>query len=224
MKPPNQSRKHGRILLLLTMCICVGFLGVVVEAQSGRKTPKRPDPLPEASPEPSPTVKPQPDEPQVSLTVGINGGDGFNYIPNYFYDSALASCAERLRGARSASVHVNSREMTRADAVRIAKSQKEGYVVFLELKTENMGGSTQNISYQDLYLNYTVFGPDQAKTVTFGHTYPRDYRRGSIIALPTGRNPTVLAETLLREAAKDAADRILSALHMVHPRTTIPGP
>src|SRR5262245_21701179 len=126
MKPPKQNR----LLLLLAISLCVAFVAIVVEAQSGRKTPKRPDPLPEESPSPSPTVKPQPDLPRVPLTVGISGSNGFTYLPNYFYDSALGSCAERLREARSASVSVSGREMTRSDAVKIAKSQKEGYVIY----------------------------------------------------------------------------------------------
>jgi hypothetical protein len=222
MKLPNQSR----IVLLLAMCVCVGFVAIVVEAQSGRKTPKRPDPLPEESPSPSPTKKPEPEVPRVPLTVGINGSSGFSYLPNYFYDSALASCAERLREARSASVHVTGREMTRSDAVRIAKSQTDGFVVLLELKVDNMGAASsgQNISYEDLQLEYTVFGPEQGKVVTFGHTYPSAYRKGSIVALPTSRNSTVLAETLVKEAAKDAGSRILAALHLVLPASTAPGP
>jgi hypothetical protein len=213
-----------RLALLLAMGLCVGFVTLVVEAQSGRRTPKKPDPLPEASPEPTATVKPNVEKPRVGISVGMNGSNGFSNIPNYFYDSVLVSCAERLRDAPSVSVHVTGREMNRADAVRMAKSQKEGFVVFLELRTDSFGGAAQNTNYQDVYLDYTVFGPDTAKVVTSGHTYQRGYRKGGI-PLPKGRNPSVYAEQMLQEAAREAAERILSALHLNLPGSSrLPGP
>jgi hypothetical protein len=211
------------LLLMLAISACV-VLPLSVAAQSGRRAPKKPEPIPEESPEPTPSPKPTVERPRVSISVGINGNSGFSNLPSYFYDSALVGCAERLRDAPSASVHVSGREINRAEAVRLAKSQKEGFVVFLELRTDSMSTATQNTDYPDLSLDYTVFGPDTAKVVTSGKTYPRAYRKGSIIPLPTGRNPSAYYEQLIQLAAKDAADRILSALHLVLPRTTAPGP
>ncbi len=220
---PSRLISH-RLVLGLAISFCVGFAALVVAAQSGRRTPKKPDPIPEASPEPSPSVKPETEKPRVNISVGIAPTGGFSNLPVYYNDSVLVSCAERLRSAPSAAVHVTGREITRGQAIKLAKSQKEGFVVFLELKNDNMSATVANPNYQDLYLDYTVFGPDTAKVVTSGKTYPRAYSKGSVIALPTGRNSSAYVEQMLQQAARDAADRILSALHLVLPRTTAPGP
>src|SRR5262245_62016352 len=129
----NSARPIIHSLLLLVAIVASVVLPASVAAQSGRRTPKKPEPIPEASPEPTATPQPKVERPSVGITVGINGNSGFTNFPTSFYDSALGSCAERLRQAPSASVHVSGREMNRADAVKLAKSQHEGFVVYLEL-------------------------------------------------------------------------------------------
>jgi len=208
-------------------CFLLAFSCLVVCAQSGRRLPKaQPASTPTESPEPTPEPKrDSAEQPKVSITVGINGRDMFANIPNYFFDSVLASCAERLSDAPSVDLAVTGKDMTRADASRIAKSQKEGYVVYLELRTDNMAGAMQN-DYSELYVEYVLFAPATAKSVTSGRAYQTLNRRAGPISLPTtaGRNSSVYTEALLKQAARDAADHMLSALHMVLPKGTVPGP
>jgi len=197
--------------LLVICCIVAGY------AQSGRRVAKpAPTPTPEESPEPKPSPKKtSTDKPQVVLLLGMDG-NSFNNIPLYYYDAVLQSCADRLNEAPSVAVDVSGTQMNRTEAIRIAKSQKEGYVAELQLRTDNMSGSANSNQDRDIFVEYWVFAPGTAKVVASGRAYQRLGKTGSVISrLPTGRTSTVYTEQLLRQAGQDAADRILDALHVV---------
>ena len=189
---------------------------IAIHAQSGRRTPKAPS---TATPEPTPEAKPSPkktpdDKPAVALILGIDG-DSFNNIPLYYYDSVLQSCADRLNEAPSLALDVSGKTMNRGEAVKIAKSQNEAHVAALQLKTDQMGSSNSN-QYDSIYVEYTLFAPGTAKVVTSGHTYQRLGKTRSVIPLPpTGRTSSVYTEQLLKQAARDAADRLMAALHVL---------
>jgi hypothetical protein len=114
--------------------------------------------------------------------------------------------------------------MNRGEAIKLAKSQKEAYVALLDLRTEGLGsGSMSSDSYDEILIDYVVFAPETAKVSTSGRTYQRAYRKGPIVVGPrTGRTSPIYAEQMLRQAARDAAERILSALHLIIPGRTIP--
>jgi hypothetical protein len=233
MKDEPQSNRAGasfqrhpslRGTTIIAACLLIAFYSIAVGAQSGRRLPKAPGSTPQPTPEPEATPKRRNTEkPKVSITLGINGHEMFANVPLYFYDSVLASCADRLRDAPSVDLNVTGRDMTRGQAVRLAKSQKEGYVALLELRTDGTSTAVQNNNYEQLYLDYVLFAPETAKIVTSGHAYQRVYKNRGVIGPTTpGRTSSVYTEQLLKQAARDAADRILSALHLVLPEGTIP--
>jgi len=171
-------------------------------------------PTPEA---PQPEKKPaNTDQPKLDLLVGGDRGDVFSGIPAYFYDSVVQSCAARLDDSQGVRVDVTTREMNRGEAVSRAKNEKEAYVIWLHLRGDNHSGTNPD----DIYIEYTVFEPTSAKVKTQGSTYQGTYRkRGGVLAPPrtAGGTNTAITESRLRDAAEDAAERILKALHVALP-------
>ena len=225
--PQNPGRPFVRGLLIFVFAVSSSVSLILLsvftaDAQSGRRLPKAASSTAQPTPETKPAASSQRSEKKkVSITLGINGHEMFN-VPLSFYDSILASCADRLQEAPSVQLNVSGRDMNRGDAIKLAKSQKEGYVALLELRSDSRGAS--NASYEELYLEYSVFAPETAKIAASGRAYQRVLKNRGVILnpRPPGGSSAVYIEQMLRQAARDAADKILSALHLVLPDNTIP--
>lgn len=197
------------------LCLVLSLFASAANGQSGRRLPKGSPPA-QVTPEPTPPEKSAPEKPRLGLTLGINGRDNFSNIPMYVYDAILDSCSERLGEAPSLRVSVAGRDMNRSEAVKLAKSQKEGVVVLLELGTNGADITRGNPSnYDEFTVNYYVFAPETGRTVASGRAYQRSYRTGGKIPGTGGRRTSsIYSEQLLRQAARDAADQIIKALHV----------
>ena len=208
--------RNSRTGFVIFATLLLAFCFIAINAQSGRRAPKTaPTPTPEESPEPKQSPKKQSvDKPEVALILGIDG-DSFTNVPLYYYDAVLQSCANRINEASTVALDVSEKQMNRGEAIKIAKSQKEGYVAALRLRSDAIdAGSTSNQNI-DLYVEYTVFAPGTAKVVSSGHAYQRVGKTGSILSkIPTARTSGVYTEELLKQAGRDAADKILDALHV----------
>lgn len=207
------------VAVFLLFAIWVG----PVAAQSGRRAPKSSsDPVPTPTPEATPVEKKPAAETRAPLSfiVGIDRDAGFAIIPMYFYDSVLRAFADRLDDS-SVKVTVANREMNRGEAVKRAKAEKESHLVWMQLRfdTASMSGA----DLREVYIDYWVFAPTTAKTVTNGRSYQQMYRGGGVIVMPRpgGRASVPYTEQMLKQAARDAAERILSAMHL--PSRRIPG-
>lgn len=141
-------------------------------------------------------------------------------IPMYFYDSVLRACGDRLDDS-SVKVTVANREMNRGEAVKRAKAEKESHLVWMQLRFDT--ASMSEVDLREVYIDYWVFAPTTTKTVTNGRSYQQMYRGGGVIVMPRpgGRASEPYAEQLLKQAARDAAERILSAMDL--PSRRIPG-
>ena len=141
----------------------------------------------------------------------------------YLYDTVLRACAERLDDSPSVKATVANREMNRSEAVKRAKAETESHIVWLQLRLDRGTGSSNEDDLREVYIDYAVFAPSTAKTVTSGRTYQQMYRAGGVIVMPRpgGRTSLPYVEQLLKQAARDAAERILSALNL--PSRKIPG-
>jgi len=223
----NESFQSGRLrsLALVTVPGLLVICALIVVAQSGRRAPKSapiPAPTPESSP--TPTAKKSLEKPALPLIVGIDPNDSFSNIPLYFTGSVLQSCVERLRDEPAVSVEVASRDMSRGDAVKRAKVEKEGYVVLLQLRLDSMASPT-NANLSEVYVEYFVFAPTTAKQVTSGRTYQQAYRNRGVVVGPGTSGNTVYAEYRLKQAAREAAERILHGVHISPPPgVTLPQP
>ncbi len=176
--------------------------------QSGRRSPKPASP---AVVEPVPTaepVKPKPKpKPGLLLNVGIDQDGGFGNFPLYYYADVLRTIVERLRGDSSIEINDAGR-MTRKDALDSAKAEKEGYVVYLQLKSD-IGSASVREAAKNAVVEYWIFAPTTAKVAKSGHTYARDYQNKSILR----PNTSVYDNYLLNLAAQAAADQILAHFH-----------
>lgn len=195
----------------------------MAQAQSGRRVPK---PLP-PEPAPPPTSetavkKPEakPETPRLSLIVSIDERSSFTYIPLYFYRAAMDGCLSRLKEASNVKVTAE-KEMTRGEAVKRAKSQTESYVVWLQLDND----AFDRVRAEDLFVRYTVFAPGTAAVKADGRAY-QGYRRGrGTIGSPVPRSGGGLyTEYLLKEAGRDAAERVMQELgvHLPSDRSPVP--
>jgi hypothetical protein len=217
----GSKRVPGRQLflrLLVVGCVLSILLLTVATAftQSGRRGQKS-QPPPVATPTPIPKAPVKKETPAVTFFLGVDRYQGFSNIPLSFYRTIASECAKRLDEAAGAKAEVATQEMNRTDAVRKAKEMKEGFVVFLLLKVENGSGDPSFVSNLDqIYIEYTVFAATTAKIAAWGHTYQQGYRKGGVVVgNPTpGRGNPVRTEYLLKQAAREAADRILEALKM----------
>jgi len=207
--------------------LLIGVFCMLSQAQSGRRLPKTatPAPTPEEKTESLTSEKKDEEKEKARLKVilGIDGRDLSYGVPGYFYEAVLYACADRLREAPSIKLDVLTREINRGEAVKLAKSQKEAFVAFLELRANDWGRMSGD-SYEEISINYTVFAPQTAKNVTSGRTYQRAVRKGGVVVGPRtgGRTSPIFTEQMLKQAARDAAERILAALHLEIPGRSIP--
>ena len=197
--------------LLLVSVATIAFIAIA-QAQSGRRQPIREPAAPVPTPAPDPTPSPKSEaKSEMGFLVGIDGADGFSYIPLTFYSSVVNSCADRLRHGSTWHVDRTDR-LTRSDAIKKAKAEKTTYVVYLRFTSMATGAPTGG----DVEIEYIVYTPTTGKIATNGRSYPNSNRKGPVVVQPPrGSSNTVYQEQMLRWAAEDAADRILKALHIV---------
>jgi hypothetical protein len=224
-------RDHPRATPLLAygLAIAVAFALVAVSAgavaaQSGRRAPRSSVPAPTPTPQAEPAEKKPAAESRAALSfiVGIDRVAGFAVIPMYLYDSVLRACGDRLDDSPSVKVNIANREMNRGEAIKRAKAETESNVVWIQLRFDSgMGQSDADL--REVYLDYWVFAPTTAKVITNGRSYQQVYRGGGVIVMPRpgGRASLPYIEQLLKQAARDAAERILSAMDL--PSRRVPG-
>ena len=118
----------------------------------------------------------------------------------------MRSLADRLAKAPGIQVGATQSDMSHIDAIRKAKAEKEGYVVWIQLEVDTMGSNTGNNGNLDnIVVEYTVFAPITAKVAMSGRAYQR--RKGTILGPGTS---SVYGDRYLNQAAQDAADKILA--------------
>jgi hypothetical protein len=193
------------------------IFAVTVLAQSGRRQtkPAPAAPVPTPTPEPTPPTKEEPKS-ELGFLVGVDSSGTFEYYPLSFYTAIRDGCSDRLSKASSAKVSTAD-DMSRADAIKKAKSEKTTYVVLLRLTTFDMGRHRGRTRADDIELEFYVFEPVTAKIATSGKSYQNSNVAGPVIVQPPGGS-IIYREILLKRAAENAADRILKALHLRGPR------
>jgi hypothetical protein len=220
---PSCTRSWPRVSFRLALYFLLALFALTAAAQSGRRSvsgsPSVTPPKPEADTAPG-VKKPEPkDAKRQDIIVSADSGNVFGDIPPYFYDTVLMSCAGRLDDARGVRVDVVSKRTNRSDAINNAKSQKEAYVVWLQLRTDGVDSSIPNGDLSTIRVEYIVYEPTTAKVKTQGTCYQGSYRTGGVILAPrtTGNNNPTIAESRLRDSAREAAERILKALSIASP-------
>jgi hypothetical protein len=197
---------HTQGLRLLVVTAIVSMCVLTAGAQSGRKVRKTAAvPVPTSAPESTPAKTAEQPKPALTLVVGMeNIFDGGGMVNS---SNASRAFIDRINDHPGVKVHYVNGDMGRGEAVRRAKSEKEAYVVLLELSLNRMSASNS-----ELRLSYSVFSPATAKIKTSGQTYPHLYRnRGGIL---NPRTANIYGDYQVQEASRDAAERILKAFHL----------
>lgn len=212
-----------RSLLAVVGTLVLFCLACAVYSQSGRRLPNSksiPVPVPTPQPTATPKVAVEKPKPVISVVVGIDS-DSFFGIPLQYYDVALDACAARIGRSPLVTVAGRQTRMARSEAIRQAKAEKESYVVWLQLRGDSMDADRSVHNLTEILLDYVMFAPVTAKQVTAGRTYQNANSKGRVIVNPrtTPRTGDVYGEYLIREAAREAGERILSALHVPTGRT-----
>jgi len=170
---------------------------------------------PVSTPEPTPTPNKPVEKPKAAFTfiIGMDRYGDFSRIPLYVSSGVLHTCAGRLDDPESVNVEVASRDISRADAILRAKSEKEAYVVWLQLVPETLSGRAgPNDDPYNVTIEYLVLAPTTAKQVTSGRVYPAAYRNRGVIVSP--KTSGIGGDYQLNQAAKATAERILDHFHI----------
>jgi hypothetical protein len=209
-------------LLAISLAVTVSLVCLsAASAQSGRRTNKSAA-TPAPTPEPARTDdKPKEKErPPVTFIVGVDRYFGFSSITLSYYDSIARACGGRLDDTPGVVVQFAGTDMSRGEAAVRAKAEKEAFVVWLQIQVQNSSGDPSVVNnLNQLFIEYTVFAPTTAKSLAWGHTYQQGTRAGAVVVGPgtSGRSNVDLSERRLREAAREAAERILKSLKLGMP-------
>lgn len=213
--------RRQSVLKALIAALCMTLVAACAmsgAAQSGRqvKKPTTPYPVPTPEPTPTPSAPTEKPKPAFNFIVGLDRFGNFSRISLGAYSGVIRNCADRLNDAPAASAAAASDDMSRSEAVRKAKNQKEAHVVWLQLRQNNARSEpgVYDDPY-DVYISYAVFEPVTGKQVTSGNTYPEAYRNQRV-RLPT---PSTGGDYYLNQAARGAAERILAHFHLSLPGT-----
>jgi hypothetical protein len=151
----------------------------------------------------------------------------FSGLPFFLSETIRDTCADRLRKSNAMKVDVATRGMSRSDAIRRAKSETQAYVVWLQIDTDSDANRTSSAAWtpETLYIRYMIITPVTAKLKASGRT-ATVYRtgRGSVIdRIPSSRGGGLYSDWALKQAANEAAERILDAFKISVPDIHLPG-
>lgn len=208
----NMTLVFGRRVLRLTLILIAST--AFVAAQSGRRsTPKSPVPAPPAVPETKlPETKPD-TAPRLQFLVGIQEPGGFDGVPPFVADNVIRACVERLNEHAGVSATETSRNMNRGEAVKLAKSESQRYVIWLEVRSDAIDASKRSgRSRDDLFITYMIFEPTTAKIKQSGRAQHGIYSKGNVgVGLPPTSGGAVYTDYAIQQSAREAADKILAA-------------
>ncbi len=228
MARPNPSRRRAAayfaavFAILLTTAFCLGTGAAL--AQSGRKAQK-PLGLPTADApkqgEPAAT-RPEAKKPEalVSFVVMLSDDSNFGIDP-LANDGVGAAFLRRL--GQTATVDVrNAGKGRRQDARSRAKEEKKAYVVLFQLDEQAGDMSMGRADSRTLVIRTFVYTPqtgDLKFTDTVHQRPAYDTARvgGVRVPVPTRRIDRYPSQQELEQAARDAADRLLSRFQVTPP-------
>jgi hypothetical protein len=203
--------RNCRVLLLISIVFACATL---THAQSGRRSTGAPTTTPSVS-GPKTVEKAPAKAPKIHLLVGVENRNPFSNIPYYLADTVLDNCVRRLADSADIIPNAVGRGMDRVEAVRRAKAEKEGYVVWLQIESDVLdSGKQKNNGPDELYVRYTIFEPETAKVKQSGRTHQQIYKTGGGGVSTSTKNSAVYSEYALKQAAREAAERILEAFEI----------
>jgi hypothetical protein len=187
---------------------------MTVDGQSGRRSSNGQTTAPSVS-GPKTVEKTMVKAPRIQLLVSVEDRNQLVSVPYYLSDTVLDNCVRRLNDAAEINATIARRSMTRAEAIVRAKAQKEAYVIFLQIESDITPSAKQAKNGPDeLYVRYTIFEPATARIKQWGRTHQQIYKTGQGGVSTSAKNSAVYSEYALKQAAKEAAERVLEAFEI----------
>ena len=210
---PRTVRSFLFVVAVLLAC------AAIIAAQSGRRSAPKPSTPPPTTSTESSSSNPTESAPKkaaaIQLLVGVDDPDSLSGIPRYFADTVLDVCVRRLSEPAGVSVTAGPRTLTRADAAKAAKAETVRYVVWLQVANSSADAGRQASGTADeYYLNFMLLEPVTARIKQSGHVLAGGRKVGNVgVGLPPASNGSPLyLEYIIKEEARQAAEKILSAL------------
>jgi len=195
-------------------------LAATALAQSGRRSTAKPstEPTPASTPSasgPSNPIESTTKKAAVQLLVGVDDPSPLSGMPRYYADTVLEECVRRLSQPAGVSVTAGPRNLTRGDASKAAKAETVRYVVWLQVGNSTAdAGRRATGSSDEYYVNFMLLEPVTAKLKQSGHILGGARKVGNVgVGLPPASSGSPLyLEYIIKDEARQAAERILSAL------------
>ncbi|MBV9928374.1 MAG: hypothetical protein JOZ96_25385 [Acidobacteria bacterium] len=223
MNRPNPSHATRAALcgaaLLMLAALCAAGAG----AQSGRKAQK-PLGLPTEKPTPAdPADKPAAPknvEPTVTFLVLKDDTLSVSY-DSLARDDVAAAFVERLRRVGRDVEVKDGGKGRRQEAREQAKKQEKAFVVFFQMEETGIGSSSQT-DLRGMVMRTYVYTPKTGDLKFSDTIFQRPYydsaRVGGVrVPVPTRRIERYPSQYQLQQAARDAADRLLSRFNITPP-------
>ena len=120
---PSRTAAHRLLVITIITVLSVTIAG----AQSGRKSPKSAPlpPVPLPTPEKTAPVSKEKAKPALTVLVGFERMDYYGNAAMVDEGAALRALVDRLNDHAGVEVANTKRNMTRSDALRAAKGEKE---------------------------------------------------------------------------------------------------
>jgi hypothetical protein len=221
MNRPNPS--HARAALFCAACLVLAAFCPAASAQSGRKAQK---------PLGLPTEQPKPADPaggktaetkrvEALATFVVMRDDtlsmGFDTLAQ---DGVAGAFVERLRQVGGAVEIKDGGRGRRTQARDRAKKEETAYTVFFQMEESGYGGA--NTDMRSVVLRTYVYTPKTADLKYSDTVFQRPYydsaRVGGVrVPVPTRRVERYPSQNQLEQAARDAADRLLSRFQITPP-------
>ena len=216
-KDMKSQTKNLRPIVANRNLLAVFFLlalTITVDAQSGRRSSNGQTTAPSVS-GPKTVEKTAVKAPKIQLLVSVEDRNILVSVPYYLSDTVLDNCVRRLNDAQEINATIARRSMTRAEAIVRAKAQKEAYVIFLQIESDITPSAKQAKNGPDeLYVRYTIFEPATARIKQWGRTHQQIYKTGQGGVSTSSKSSPVYSEYALKQAAKEAAERVLEAFEI----------
>lgn len=222
MMRPTPSLPRAAAFTAAALAV-MAFCGAAALAQSGRKAQK-PLGLPTERPKPADPAG-RPDEqkkvdPLATFVVMRDDTPSVGY-ESMARDGVAAAFQRRLEQAGQTIAVRDGGKGRRPEARERARKEEAAYVVFFQLEETGMSDPT-NMDVRGVVLRTYVYTPKTADLKYHDTVHQRPYydsaRVGGVrVPVPTRRIERYPSQLQLEQAARDAADRLLSRFHVTPP-------
>jgi hypothetical protein len=214
----RSNRKRSAVCGLGLCLLSIVIIGVVVEAQSGRRPPRETAERSKSASPPTPSTSPSGDLPaneKVSLLIAEYApGDKMGERPA----AIIANFIKRLSDSPAVALTPLGK-MEHGDVVKRAQAEKASYVVWLELQPDKFQNGKLMMGSPDLQVKYFVYEPGTAEVKAKGKVYYQAMggSHGRRDRGPSGTPIAITPEAAGAEAAEGVLDWVSLKTMRKHP-------